>query len=240
MALAGRGAGAAARGSPPPAPAPSRCRLAASPTCLYKPSRRYLWTDAFGVVNFISLAAETGDPGYLQQAEGLITGALPSPRPSPHGPPRDAAGSWAGGAGNGPGNGPVPHPPCCCCCSAAADCPPNPRLQPCTTAWAGSAAGAGAWAPPRTQSPRGAAASGGKERGSCWRSAPVLMGSALLGLGSALARTHNVSCHSPATPADLPRGGLRIGKVHAEGHPDGDGQYFHYNTKCEWGTVWGD
>lgn len=26
-------------------------------------------------------------------------------------------------------------------------------------------------------------------------------------------------------------GGLRIGKVHAEGHPDGDGQYFHYLTK---------
>jgi len=27
------------------------------------------------------------------------------------------------------------------------------------------------------------------------------------------------------------RGGLRIGKVHSEGHSDGDGQYFHYLTK---------
>jgi len=27
------------------------------------------------------------------------------------------------------------------------------------------------------------------------------------------------------------RGGLRIGKEHEEGHPDGDGQYFHYLTK---------
>ena len=26
-------------------------------------------------------------------------------------------------------------------------------------------------------------------------------------------------------------GGLRIGKVHDEDHPDGDGQYFHYITK---------
>ena len=26
-------------------------------------------------------------------------------------------------------------------------------------------------------------------------------------------------------------GGLRIGKIHEEGHPDGDGQYFHYLTK---------
>lgn len=33
---------------------------------------RYLWTDAFGVVNYISLAAETGKSHYLDQADALI------------------------------------------------------------------------------------------------------------------------------------------------------------------------
>ena len=33
---------------------------------------RYLWTDAFGVCNFITLAAETGEGRYLAQAEALI------------------------------------------------------------------------------------------------------------------------------------------------------------------------
>ncbi|GAB4823531.1 hypothetical protein N2152v2_010577 [Parachlorella kessleri] len=34
-----------------------------------------------------------------------------------------------------------------------------------------------------------------------------------------------------ATDEAPTRGGLRIGKEHDEGHPDGDGQYFHYLTK---------
>ena len=37
---------------------------------------RYLWTDAFGVVNYITLAAETGQRVYLDQAAALITGRL--------------------------------------------------------------------------------------------------------------------------------------------------------------------
>jgi hypothetical protein len=35
---------------------------------------RYLWTDAFGVVNFLTLAAETGSVTWLEQAERLISG----------------------------------------------------------------------------------------------------------------------------------------------------------------------
>lgn len=35
---------------------------------------RYLWTDAFGVVNYLSLACETGERRYLDQAAGLING----------------------------------------------------------------------------------------------------------------------------------------------------------------------
>ncbi len=34
-----------------------------------------------------------------------------------------------------------------------------------------------------------------------------------------------------ATDAHPLLGGLRIGKEYPEGHPDGDGQYFHYLTK---------
>lgn len=34
-----------------------------------------------------------------------------------------------------------------------------------------------------------------------------------------------------ATDDEPLKGGLRIGKVHDEDHPDGDGQYFHYLTK---------
>ncbi len=33
---------------------------------------RYLWTDAFGVVNYVSLFRETGDEGWLDQAETLV------------------------------------------------------------------------------------------------------------------------------------------------------------------------
>ena len=33
---------------------------------------RYLWTDAHGVLNFISLARETGDASYLHKAEALV------------------------------------------------------------------------------------------------------------------------------------------------------------------------
>lgn len=33
---------------------------------------RYLWTDAFGVINYISLACETGNSHYLDQADALI------------------------------------------------------------------------------------------------------------------------------------------------------------------------
>ncbi|EFN55625.1 hypothetical protein CHLNCDRAFT_133789 [Chlorella variabilis] len=88
---------------------------------------RYLWTDAFGVVNYITLAAETGQRVYLDQAAALITAV------------HDTLGKTRDG----------------------------------------------------------------KRR-----------------LGG-------------ATDAEPTRGGLRIGKAHGEGHPDGDGQYFHYLTK--WG-----
>ncbi|MGO9425200.1 MAG: hypothetical protein ACLP6Z_07410, partial [Steroidobacteraceae bacterium] len=33
---------------------------------------RYLWTDAFGLVLFVSLYAETGERTYLDQAESLV------------------------------------------------------------------------------------------------------------------------------------------------------------------------
>lgn len=68
------------RRQPPPPPArPARTLLCAVS------SSRYLWTDAFGVVNFLSLAAETGDASYLQQAEGLITGGAPPLPAQPRG-----------------------------------------------------------------------------------------------------------------------------------------------------------
>ncbi|KAL4419587.1 hypothetical protein ABPG77_004836 [Micractinium sp. CCAP 211/92] len=86
---------------------------------------RYLWTDAFGVCNFLTLAAETGERTYMDQADALITAV------------HDTLG--------------------------------------------------------RTRD--------GKQR-----------------LGT-------------ATQEEPTRGGLRIGKAHPEGHPDGDGQYFHYVTK---------
>jgi hypothetical protein len=33
---------------------------------------RYLWTDAFGVVNYVSLFRQTGDPSWLDSAEALV------------------------------------------------------------------------------------------------------------------------------------------------------------------------
>lgn len=86
---------------------------------------RYLWTDAFGVVNFLTLAAETGSVTWLEQAERLISAV------------HDTLGKTRDGSRR---------------------------------------------------------------------------------LGS-------------ATAEEPTRGGLRIGKVHDEGHPDGDGQYYHYLTK---------
>ncbi|PRW57938.1 hypothetical protein C2E21_3733 [Chlorella sorokiniana] len=86
---------------------------------------RYLWTDAFGVVNYLTLACETGEQRYLDQAAGLIDAVHDTLG-------RDRAGK---------------------------------------------------------------------------------------------ARLGNATVEEPT------RGGLRIGKVHGEGHPDGDGQYFHYLTK---------
>lgn len=89
---------------------------------------RYLWTDAFGVVNYISLASREGEVQYLAQAEALIDAVhnvLGKERPGGHASPR------LGGASDD-------HPT---------------------------------------------------------------------------------------------RGGLRIGKIHEENDPDGDGQYFHYLTK---------
>jgi len=85
---------------------------------------RYLWTDAFGVCNFISLARETGRAHYLDQADALI---------------RDVHET--------------------------------------------------------------------------------------LGRDRQGRRLPNASDQEPLM------GGLRIGKVHDESHPDGDGQYFHYLTK---------
>lgn len=41
---------------------------------------RYLWTDAFGVCNFLTLAVETGDRTYLGQADALIAGGQAQPR----------------------------------------------------------------------------------------------------------------------------------------------------------------
>lgn len=86
---------------------------------------RYLWTDAFGVCNYITLAAETGQEAYLDQAGALIDSV---------------------------------------------------------------------------HNTLGRERSGGRRLGG-------------------------------ATDACPTRGGLRIGKVHPEGHRDGDGQYFHYLTK---------
>lgn len=34
--------------------------------------KRYLWTDAYGVCNYITLACETGDASYLNAADALI------------------------------------------------------------------------------------------------------------------------------------------------------------------------
>jgi len=85
---------------------------------------RYLWTDAFGVCNFISLARETGLAHYLDQADALI------------------------------GN------------------------------------------------------------------VHTILGRDRIGN-----RLPNATDEEPL------KGGLRIGKVHDEDHPDGDGQYFHYLTK---------
>jgi hypothetical protein len=96
---------------------------------------RYLWTDAFGVINYISLANLTKKPHYLDQADALIKNV------------HNTLGRQRGG------------------------------------------------------SP--------------------------LGLGS---QTHQPRL-SPATDDHPTRGGLRIGKVHPEEHPDGDGQYYHYLTK---------
>ena len=45
-------------------------------------SCRYLWTDAFGVCNYITLAAETGQEAYLDQVRSLPA-ALPPRGPSP-------------------------------------------------------------------------------------------------------------------------------------------------------------
>lgn len=52
---------------------PSPCRP--SQPCLPNAHPcRYLWTDAFGVVNYLTLACETGEQHYLEQAAGLIDG----------------------------------------------------------------------------------------------------------------------------------------------------------------------
>ncbi|HUT40611.1 MAG TPA: hypothetical protein VM011_04645, partial [Gammaproteobacteria bacterium] len=37
-----------------------------------QPARRYLWTDAFAVCNFLGLARVTGVPDYTQHALALI------------------------------------------------------------------------------------------------------------------------------------------------------------------------
>ncbi|KAH7623742.1 hypothetical protein NADE_008560 [Nannochloris sp. 'desiccata'] len=96
---------------------------------------RYLWTDAFGVVNFISLAELTGKPHYLDQADALIKNV------------HNILGRQRGGSS--------------------------------------------------------------------------------LGVGA--------SSHQPrllgASDDHPTKGGLRIGKVHPEEHPDGDGQYYHYITR---------
>jgi len=39
---------------------------------LWPNGRRYLWTDAFGVILLVSLYAELGQPRYLEAAEGLV------------------------------------------------------------------------------------------------------------------------------------------------------------------------
>lgn len=115
------------------------------------PCCRYLWTDAFGVVNYVSLAAVTGDCTFLRQADALITGAA---RRTSH---KCTAKLTAFHAR---------------LCSAAAD----------------------------VHNTLGRTRDGRRQLGA-------------------------------ATAEDPTRGGLRIGKAHEEGHPDGDGQYFHYLTQ---------
>ena len=42
---------------------------------------RYLWTDAFGVVNYVSLFRETGDEKWLEAAEALVADVYRVPVP---------------------------------------------------------------------------------------------------------------------------------------------------------------
>ena len=106
---------------------PARHTVAGSwqPRPLKENSSRYLWTDAFGVVNYITLACETGKEHYLDQADALIHAVHNT-------------------------------------------------------------------------------------------------------LGRDRHKGHRLGSATEAAPT---QGGLRIGKRHPEGHPDGDGQYFHYLTK---------
>jgi hypothetical protein len=39
---------------------------------IWPKGRRYLWTDAFGLVLFVSLYAESGERKYLDEAESLV------------------------------------------------------------------------------------------------------------------------------------------------------------------------
>jgi hypothetical protein len=46
---------------------------------------RYLWTDAFGVCNFVTLACETGQGHYLDQVRGLVFPGGCTPSTAAHG-----------------------------------------------------------------------------------------------------------------------------------------------------------
>ncbi|WIA24086.1 hypothetical protein OEZ85_013693 [Tetradesmus obliquus] len=108
------------------------------PAAFERTAPRYLWTDAFGVVNYLTLYKDTQEDMYLQQALALVDAV--------HNTLGHHRAHFSGGS------------------AAAAAAPPAE------------------WLP------------GASEQ------------------------------HPTA-------GGLRIGKPHPEGHPDGDGQYFHYLTK---------
>lgn len=115
-----------------------------------------LWTDAFGVCNYITLACETGERRYLDQAQALIAG----------GRGRGAAVCAAGGSladGAAPRRrGAVASVSRQCSCTQRAPAPTPPILRPvlpqrCMTRWGGSGAAVRGWVAPPTTRPRAAA-----------------------------------------------------------------------------------
>lgn len=125
---------------------------------------RYLWTDAFGVVNYLTLACETGEQHYLEQAAGLIDGGqgwgwiylLVGSPACLHRP--ESCCAWQ--------RRPMVHadaqewrrlPPCLLCLHAWHPLYSNRcTSQPCTTRWGGTGRAGRGWATRQMRSPLGA------------------------------------------------------------------------------------